>query len=1372
MKKIYSAGRLPGFIIIFNFMLLSLYSIAGIENESVIRGERPPIDILTVPDEALEKGIIRIKFNRSQEMFLDQTSPSAGPGGIIQFGIPAIDQLNVQFGVTAVQKSFNAALQNTKFTERHRQWGFHLWYDLIVPEGVDVRNMVLTYSAFTEIAFSEPVYKKHLIGADLNNISTPSNPSGGTSLNYTPNDPRYNEQWHYNNTGQQSGTTDADIDLPEAWDITRGNNNVIVAIIDQGIEYTHPDLAANMWPGIGYNFVDNNSTIVPGDHGTHVGGTIAANTNNSAGVSGIAGGDGSGNGVRLMSCQVFIGSSGGSGFHTASIWAADNGASVSQNSWGYNSAGFYEQVVLDAIDYFNSNGGGSVLTGGITIYAAGNSNGSGNYYPGYYSGTLAVAATNNNDQKSWYSNFGNWVDISAPGGETNTVAARGVLSCLTSGSYGFYQGTSMACPHVSGVASLIISLLPGVLTSAELRDILVNTTDNIELLNPDYASLMGSGRLNAYQALLMAQQYIIPTAAFSASSVNSCTGSSVTFTDQTLAPVTSWSWSFPGGSPSIFSGQTPPPVYYAANGLYDVSLTVSDGITTDTETKSAYIEISPVIANFSANTTTVIEGGTVIFSDLSDCSPETWVWSFPGGTPSSYSGQIPPPVVYTSSGNYDVSLTVTKAGDTDTKTATSYIKVELPFFNMTNGSFTICNGQFFDSGGSTGYYANDEDLTITFYPASSGASIELNFTSFNIELDYDYMFIYNGTSIADPLIGTYTGNASPGTVVANNSAGALTIRFLSDYVVTTSGWSANIICNNAAPLADFTSTNTTPTVGEIITLLDLSSNSPSAWLWNISPATSNFLNGTDQSSQNPQVQFLAEGYYTISLTATNSSGSNSLTRTDYIEVSVAASCIPEYSTGSSSGDFISLVQLEEINNSSGATPSPSYTDYSTLTANLTKGASYTITLVAGTYTEGNNISVWIDYNQNNLFDLSEKLGNVTLTASPSAGTISFIVPQTAITGTARMRVREVWAISDIDPCAFYSYGETEDYRVQISPVNYCEPSYSSGTGSGDYISLVQLQEIDNATGPSSSPYYTYYDAVTAELTQGTEYSLTLSAGTYTEGNNMMAWIDFDGDGNFEETENLGFLSLPSLPDIGVITFTVPVSANPGLSRLRVREVYFYTDFGPCDAATYGETEDYPVNISNAIKSLQLNVFLEGLYTTAGMMSQANNEFGPQFGPGIADQVTLEFHNETDYSIIEHSVSNVDLSTNGQLNLEIPGTLTGTYYVTIRHRNSIETTTATPVSFAGTATNYSFDNPSKAYGNNLVLKADGNYALYSGDISQDGIVDGSDMAAVDNASTIVLTGYVAEDTNGDGLVDGSDMALIDNNATMAITAILP
>ncbi len=797
MRNINSNSLLKG-ILFLTICFLGYYTnIVAAQTVSstgvVIKGERPPIDISTIPDQGMEQGIIRIKFRKTLESFLDNAIITSNPDGTKRFGISGIDQLNMQFGVADIKKTFATVLQNTKYTERHRQWEFHLWYDLIVPVGTDIRSMVMAYSSDIDIQLSEPVYRKQLIGADINPFQASPSAAENTTLNFMPSDPQFNEQWHYNNTGQQSGTADADIDLPEAWDIIKGNSAVIVAVIDEGIEYTHTDLAANMWPGIGFNFVTTSSTITPGNHGTHVAGTVAANTNNATGVSGVAGGSGIGDGVRLMSCQVFTATSSG-GFENAPVYAADNGAAISQNSWGYTVVNVYDQAVLDAIDYFNTYGGGTVLNGGITIFAAGNKNLPGLWYPGCYSGSFSVAATNNKDIKSYYSNFDTWVDIAAPGGETNSVLARGILSCRTGNSYGFLQGTSMACPHVSGVAGLIISLAPGILTPQDVAGILTSTSDNIDALNPTFTGKLGSGRLNAYQALLATQALLTPTANFSAVQTIICTGNQVTFNDLSLGNPTSWSWSFPGGNPSSYNGQSPPAVTYAATGIYDVSLTVSDGVITNTKTRTGYVTVKDIYSDFTASQTYILESYNVMFTDMSGCEPTSWEWSFTGGIPSSFTGQNPPPVYYHSEGTFDVSLTTSKPGATDTKTKTAYIHVAPLAFNMTNGTATACDGTFYDSGGLSGTYSNNENATFTLYPASPGAMIRLSFSSFATENSFDFLKIYNGTTVSAPLIGNYTGSSGPGTVTASNSSGALTFKFTSDGSVTNAGWVAAIIC--------------------------------------------------------------------------------------------------------------------------------------------------------------------------------------------------------------------------------------------------------------------------------------------------------------------------------------------------------------------------------------------------------------------------------------------------------------------------------------------------------------------------------------------------------------------------------------------------
>ncbi|HOG31007.1 MAG TPA: S8 family serine peptidase [Candidatus Cloacimonadota bacterium] len=483
----------------------------------------PFIDIYKVPDGAMVPGHIWIRLKpelSSQLQRLEHTN-----GTLSSFGIAELDELSRRFEVSKINQLFYSPAHRSEFAQRHRDWGLHLWYEISFASKADIRDIVMAYRGLEgSVEWAEPEYKKVL----YESVVGQDQEAPETLDRWTPNDPYYSSQWHYNNTGQQGGTVDCDIDLPEAWDLEKGHQDVIVAVIDEGVQTNHTDLNNNIWSGVGYNFVSGSSTINPGDHGTHVAGTIAAENNNSTGVCGIAGGDGNTKGVSLMSCQVFDGQNQG-GFANAPVWAADNGAAVSQNSWGYDQPDVYNQSELTAINYFNANGGGTVLNGGITIFAAGNDEAEGNFYPGCYNGAFAVAATTNQDRKAYYSNWGTWVDISAPGGETIYYSTRGILSTITGNSYAWYQGTSMACPHVSGAAALIVSYAHRnglTLTNTELKTILQNTADNHYGVNPSYTNKLGSGRLNLYNALLAVQPPLNPPQNLAATS----THASVTLT--------------------------------------------------------------------------------------------------------------------------------------------------------------------------------------------------------------------------------------------------------------------------------------------------------------------------------------------------------------------------------------------------------------------------------------------------------------------------------------------------------------------------------------------------------------------------------------------------------------------------------------------------------------------------------------------------------------------------------------------------------------------------------------------------------------------------------------------------------------------------
>ncbi|HYC83936.1 MAG TPA: S8 family serine peptidase [Chryseosolibacter sp.] len=455
---------------------------------------------------------IRIKLSERTASRIDGKQLRKDSKGNVLTEISALDRVNSRSGANEMKRVFP---DGGKFEARHRKHGLHLWYEIsFSKDNLNLGSIVKEYGALPEVLIAEEVREKKLIDAIASDrqVSSPS-------VSSTVNDPYFSSQWHYENTGQTGGTPGADIKLPAAWNVEAGDEDVVVAIIDGGADPFHPDLQDNMWlnqaeasgsSGIdddgngyvddiyGYNFVYSTGTIEPHYHGVHVAGTVAAVNNNGVGVSGVAGGTGSGDGARLMSCQVFA-SGGAGGFDVAFVYAADNGAVISQNSWGYTSPGFYEQSVLDAIDYFIANAGYDVngnptgpMQGGMVIFAAGNSSSAADYYPGYYEPVLSVAATDHNDQIAYFSNYGTWVDISAPGVD--------VYSTYPGDSYQHMSGTSMACPHVSGVAALIVSEFPGI-TPGGVRQRLTYFADNIDVQNPSYVGLMGSGRLNAFNAL-------------------------------------------------------------------------------------------------------------------------------------------------------------------------------------------------------------------------------------------------------------------------------------------------------------------------------------------------------------------------------------------------------------------------------------------------------------------------------------------------------------------------------------------------------------------------------------------------------------------------------------------------------------------------------------------------------------------------------------------------------------------------------------------------------------------------------------------------------------------------------------------------------
>ena len=521
-------------------------------------------------------GELLIKFDPAMSEILDRTLKVAtrSGGAMTRSGIPSTDEVLDILGTYHFERIFPVDAKNE---ERTRAAGLHLWYRVKFDENTDLREAANRLGKLGEIskvqgnghiqrAYKKQNYRSYISESALQQKVASCVVMAGNSFS----DPGLATQWHYANSGSNlfdyqnelgnGSEIGCDVGCMEAWKKCTGDPSIIVAVLDEGVMNTHPDLAGNIWVNegeelyadtdadgngykddkYGYNFVSNTGIISWTEasdtgHGTHVAGTIAAMNGNGIGVCGIAGGDGSENsGVKLMSCQVFSGDAGVTldAEARAIKYAADNGAVILQCSWGYNSSlasiiegytpgpGSEEEweslypLEKEALDYFINNAGSpnGVIDGGLVIFASGNEYAGMPAFPGAYSKCVSVSAVAADFTPASYTDYGKEVTISAPGGDTeyynpvgkndpeswtDGIYSGSILSTWIqngTAAYGFMDGTSMACPHVSGVAALGLSY-------AVKQRRHFKASEFIELLKASTKSLdswYGNGKVKTY----------------------------------------------------------------------------------------------------------------------------------------------------------------------------------------------------------------------------------------------------------------------------------------------------------------------------------------------------------------------------------------------------------------------------------------------------------------------------------------------------------------------------------------------------------------------------------------------------------------------------------------------------------------------------------------------------------------------------------------------------------------------------------------------------------------------------------------------------------------------------------------------------------
>ena len=573
-------------------------SLAACSVEDPVAGvPEEPLKVSPVSDDAVA-GELLVRFDEGVSKVLDQAGliTKSGEPAASRSGILTVDEILDLVEGYQIERVFPV---DRRSEEKMREEGLHLWYVVRFSDKYPVEKVAADLARLGEVSkveFNRTLKRANqnkavpLTSAAIEQMAASAKPAGF-------NDPHLGLQWHMVNNGDLAKTkfvAGADVNVEEAWELCTGNPSIIVAVLDEGVDFSHPDLKGSMWVNekeiwrsaedndgngyagdvYGYNFAAQSGIISTNGrydtgHGTHVAGVIAATNDNGIGISSIAGGTPDNPGVKIMSCQIFSGALAGTVLDEvrAIKYAADNGAVVLQCSWGYisgaaNPYDWQPQFSSDeqwknsnmleykALDYFVHNAGSpdGVVDGGIIVFAGGNEYAPAASYPAAYPDYVSVAATAPDYTPAVYTNYGPGTSISAPGGDQDYYFEygeglnKGSIGCVLStlpynvtgtasplAGYGYMEGTSMACPHVSGFVALGLSYAADLhrhVKAEEVKNLLYNTARPIEqywnLDKPkqfykfvtdlselhlssmnlkDYKGKMGSGQVDAHAFL-------------------------------------------------------------------------------------------------------------------------------------------------------------------------------------------------------------------------------------------------------------------------------------------------------------------------------------------------------------------------------------------------------------------------------------------------------------------------------------------------------------------------------------------------------------------------------------------------------------------------------------------------------------------------------------------------------------------------------------------------------------------------------------------------------------------------------------------------------------------------------------------------------